>query len=262
MTKIEVKSERITPTRAEEMLNGNIHNRDLRDTHVAYLANEIVTGQWQQNGETIKFAPDGTLLDGQHRLWAVIESKTAVTSLVAYNVPPESFATIDVGLKRTAGDTLKVSGEKHPTVLANAAIAMIKIGRGAMLGGPAVPNHQVKEVLEANPGLRDCVAPVKQAKLHRLLPTGLGVAFYYLFSQKDAALAASWAAAVGSGLGLERENPFYQLREILIKNASSKAKLSRDYIVPITIKAWNLSRDGRSSKQLKWVKGEKFPAIK
>ena len=60
----------ITPELAHEWLGFNTHNRNIRQRIVTAYAADMTGGDWQWNGESIKFAEDGTLLDGQHRLAA------------------------------------------------------------------------------------------------------------------------------------------------------------------------------------------------
>jgi len=53
-------------------------------TRVERIAKQIRQGKWKYNGDTIKIAATGDVLDGQHRLWAIIESKTAVETVIVY----------------------------------------------------------------------------------------------------------------------------------------------------------------------------------
>ena len=52
----------------------------------------------------------GKLLDGQHRLHAVIEAGLPIQSVVVYGMDDEAFRTMDTGKARTGGDTLSVTG--------------------------------------------------------------------------------------------------------------------------------------------------------
>lgn len=253
----------VTPKLAEQWLNGNTHNRALRDPHVAFLASEITGGRWKENGETIKFAPDKQLIDGQHRLFAVIEAGKSIRALVAWNVPRDSFHTIDVGAGRTAGDTLGVDGEEQGPAVAAALMALDDlVSRNGAKPSCRVPNGRVRQLLEENPDIRIAVSDVKQTKLGKILPNGPAAALLYLFKRKDAVLAGVFAQAVATGVGLAGDDPFYQLREMLQRNQKEKAKLPRMYIMAVTIKAWNRARDNRSSKALRWAAAESFPVIK
>jgi hypothetical protein len=105
----------ITPQVAEEFLarsdaaklqyNIEIVNRTLRNTKVAEYARVMRNGLWDgRSHQGIAISPEGFLIDGQHRMWAVSESLATVEMLVTYNVPREVQAVMDDGMRRTAYD--------------------------------------------------------------------------------------------------------------------------------------------------------------
>jgi len=79
----------LTPEKAMEMLDRNKNNRPLSDSHVQRIAGQIRAGKWIFNGDTIKISDDGEVVDGQHRLWACIESKKPIETVIVYGVPRE-----------------------------------------------------------------------------------------------------------------------------------------------------------------------------
>ncbi len=96
---------------AAEWLKRNTHNRPIRKQYVRELKRDLDEGRWDdRTHQGIAFAPDGTLLDGQHRLTAIAESTHSVWMWVSYDVPPETFKVIDQHLRRTGGQILAMSG--------------------------------------------------------------------------------------------------------------------------------------------------------
>ena len=91
--------------------------RGMRRRHVEALAREMTAGRFELNGETIKLSPDGRLLDGQHRLAAVVEADIPVEMTVTRGVAESAFRTIDRGRVRSIGDYLQHSGYKSGTSL-------------------------------------------------------------------------------------------------------------------------------------------------
>ena len=73
---METTIENISPQQAEKMLNSNKGNRKLRDGVVEKYALDMVSGNWTQCPVPISFLQNGDVADGQHRLWAIIESIT------------------------------------------------------------------------------------------------------------------------------------------------------------------------------------------
>jgi len=94
----------VTPREAAQWLehsNGhNRHNRPLSKSYVSYLAREIEVGNWRLTHQGIAFDSDGTLVDGQHRLSAIIEAKKPIQILVTLGLPVERFPIIDRGVAR------------------------------------------------------------------------------------------------------------------------------------------------------------------
>jgi hypothetical protein len=104
----------ITPEVAGVLLGNNVCNRKLRDPYVKVLASEMLSGRWRENtSETIKITKAGVLIDGQHRLHAVIRAKKSIRFLVASGLDAAIMDVIDSGIKRTSGDVLSLRGVKH-----------------------------------------------------------------------------------------------------------------------------------------------------
>ena len=101
----------MTPALAEDLLTHcNTHNRTLADAHVETLANEMRAGRWQLTHQGIALSPNRVLLDGQHRLWAVVMSGVTVPMRIFINEPPEAMAVIDTGKTRSNDQILSLSG--------------------------------------------------------------------------------------------------------------------------------------------------------
>jgi hypothetical protein len=117
---------------AAKLLSNNTRNRSVRRKNVEFFAKEILSGNWKLNAETIKVGRDGTLLDGQHRLYAVVETGMSIQCLLATDLDQDVFDTIDTGARRSAGDTLTVAGEVCGRNLAAALVLCEDILEGNM----------------------------------------------------------------------------------------------------------------------------------
>ncbi len=98
----------ITPEVAASMLKKNTRNRNLRNQYVDSLASDMRNGNWEITPAAISFTSDGYLLDGQHRLAAVVKSGVTIKSAVCYDAP--QTMAVDNGLKRTIADQFKMGG--------------------------------------------------------------------------------------------------------------------------------------------------------
>ena len=103
----------LTPAEAEAMLSHNTRNRNVRVNDVAGYARDMLAGDWQFTAEPIKFDTDGVLIDGQHRLLALVAAgkespDIAVKVIVVRNLEPEAQEALDTGISRCPGDGRRV----------------------------------------------------------------------------------------------------------------------------------------------------------
>lgn len=111
---VTTKVETIGPARAKAYLEKNTSNRPLRKTRVAKYARAMSSGEWRVTNQGIGFNCDGSLLDGQHRLHAIIEAGVPVRMAVTRGLDRESMFGIDVGATRNVSDIARVAGVNRP----------------------------------------------------------------------------------------------------------------------------------------------------
>jgi hypothetical protein len=99
----------ITPEIAKAFLAGNTDNRKLASRTVEVLARDMVNGGWRVTHQCIAISESGLLIDGQHRLSAVVSSGKTVPMYVAYYGGEEKAMglPIDLHKKRSHTDILK-----------------------------------------------------------------------------------------------------------------------------------------------------------
>ena len=108
MEKVEVLE--ITPAKATEMLASNINNRALRPTVVEKYKRDLIDDKWIFGTSMLIFSASGVLLDGQHRLKAIIEANKSAKMIVVTGVSEEALKVIDSGVGRTVADMFKLLG--------------------------------------------------------------------------------------------------------------------------------------------------------
>jgi hypothetical protein len=107
---MEVAIETVTPKKAQQYLNRNKINRDLRSGVVERYSRDMSEGCWTECTAPIVFYDDGDIADGQHRLWAIVESGKTQKFLVARGLPRIAGLNIDTGLGRNLVDAAKIAG--------------------------------------------------------------------------------------------------------------------------------------------------------
>lgn len=262
MKNMKVAMTTITPADAERMLKLNTGNRSVNRQHVAVLAREMTRGRWKVNGDTI--CMNGTrLIDGQHRLLAVVASGVTIQTLLVEGVDSDVFDTKDVGRRRSASDTLAVRGEVETKNLAAALIVVDRYMTGRMSQCVRYTNTEVEELLEKYPNVRGSICKTRETK--RLVPKSVLTACHSLFAQKDSEAADQFVVDLIGGHSLTEGDPVYVLRERLMNNALAKAKLTAPYIMALMVKAWNHRRDDNTIRNLRFRqegdKPETFPVV-
>jgi hypothetical protein len=105
-----VTEERIDPATALRYLESNTINRTLRPGLVGMYAADMRAGKWSLSNDMVVFAEDGSLLNGQHRLRAIVESKTSQLFFVLRNAPRAAMINLDNGATRNIRDNAKIVG--------------------------------------------------------------------------------------------------------------------------------------------------------
>lgn len=258
----------LTPEKATELLEHNGLNRPLGDQHVKRIAAQIVAGKWRFNGDTIKVADTGDVLDGQHRLWAIIEAKKPVETIVVYGIERDAFATIDTLRKpRSGGDVIALAGNsRHRNIIAGALTWLIRWQRKVLVEYKApqnrIENSDIEVAFAENPGMVRAVETAQ--RLRGLANPSIMAFFYYVLTNRDAELADRMIATLENPAGVSLNDPFFRLRTYFTADHHNK----KDALVTIAvaIKAANAAHQDEKVKVLSWrnqgKSPEDFPALK
>jgi hypothetical protein len=221
-------------------------------------------GNWRWNGETVKFSLDGVLLDGQHRLAAIIEADAIIPLLVVRGLPSETQETMDGGVKRKFADVLQLRGEEHYTTLAATTrrVTLWEMGY-RRLSDVTVTNAQMIDTLVKHPELRAHAGEAEHVSRNCALPPSLIGWAMWLFYQLDPEDAQHFFTRLASDERHQSGEPIYELRKAAENSQSVRGSRNVTYLSAITIKAWNVFRDGRTVGILRYRPGganpETFP---
>lgn len=144
---ITAKVELITPEKAAALFDAiPEYQRNLRPTKVAQYASDMELGLWSLNGEPLIIASNGDLIDGQHRIAAIVKANKPIEMMVVRGVEPQAFKTIDKGLARTAADCLKgTPSAKNVATIARAWLAYTSTGKALYAFNNKMSPVQVQE---------------------------------------------------------------------------------------------------------------------
>jgi hypothetical protein len=242
--------ETIDRDRAHYYLELNIRNRPLNQLTVGKYADLYRSRQWILNGEAIVIDDQGRLVNGQHRLEACVQSGQSFDSFVIRGVDPEAFKTYDRPRMRRTQDVLSIECFEHNSALAAVASTVWFWERGRILSQYPTPEPtELLDLCKLRPQLQASAAI--GASSRKILPASIAGSCHYLFSCLDLDDANQFFEQFVSGTGLESGSPILVLRERLIADKASKAKLSTVYRMALVIKAWNAWRHGKPMKALR-----------
>lgn len=257
----------IDPVIATEILHRNNHNRPISDLTVKRYAQMMRQGKWQFNGEPIIIGEDGSLIDGQHRLKAIIDSKSTQEMIVVKGVSKTAYQTIDIGKKRTGADALATHNKdyrKNSAVIA-AAVHNVKEfdedGKWRDERGKRCSHDELISFVEGNKGLLRSVeftASLNGAK--KLIPFSALAALHFLFSRRDVNMCESFFHKLNTGENLTKNDPALLLRNRLIEMRHMGGVFRTREVVPYILKAWEILREGREVTKLR-VDNEYIPRI-
>lgn len=255
----------VTPEMALNWINENREtaNRHLNNTVVAKYASDIANGNWQVNGSSIVFSKDGKLLDGQHRLHAIVKAGKPVQTLVITGVDEIAFETIDTGLKRRVADALHIMGYPQSNALATLAHLTAYFAKhGTLHTGMhyVVPTTQEVLAFVARDGqlMLDAIrqtVPVQRQFTHSSI-----YAFYYMkLGEINVHDRDVFFEQLERGENLQEGDPVYALRRVLGNYAARRNRAPRVIIGAVLVKAWNAFREHRSIKNLSFSATEDYP---
>lgn len=258
----------VTPAMAETWLVLNRHNRIIRPGDVDKYARDMAAGAWKLNGEAVKFSrgPNRVILDGQHRLLAIVQSGVTVDILVIEGLEPQTQDTMDSGVKRTAADVLSLSGERNASILAGIARRVFIWERSGHKSVQTTftptTNNEVISTLHAFPDIRTAAEfTTSIGRGVEMAPSMLGFCFWVL-SRINAAHAATFFEGLATGANLDREDPVLVLRNKLVEARKSQMRTPDHVLISYMFKAWNASRKGQRIRLLRQSPHESFPQPK
>lgn len=240
-----MKIERITPVQAAAWLGDRAANRRLSERRAERIADDIRAGRWKVNGDTVVFDKEGHLIDGQHRLRAIVLANAPVETYVVRGVEPDAFATIDSGRTRSNSDVLSILGKDKPTTLAAAVRYPWLHGAGLLNNMEAVKRlrptrTEVVAAVNAHPFIEDALKTCASAS-DGILRHASYPGIYCIAAEANRALADAFFLALADGLRAKIGSPAFLLRQwIARQRTESPGRQPREYvIVHHLLIAWN-----------------------
>lgn len=234
----------ITPILAQKLLDSSKGNRSIRKMRVDGYAKQMASGEWHDNGDTVRVYADGCLQDGHHRLAAIVKSGVPMRTILVTGITKEAALTVDKGSSRTVADNILFLNQDFGTEISGmmAALARYIILHDTGLtwnlsgGGNAIHTTDDKRIAFISSNREKMLESCRFAKEvvavgNTMLPKSAVAALHYLGCRNDAATTESFLTIVFTGYGIEQGTTADNLRMQLLKCASGTLK----WVVPLRL---------------------------
>jgi hypothetical protein len=258
-----VRIETVTPKKAQGWLAGNVDNRKLRETRVVHLARILSQGEWELTGDAIVFDDQDVLINGQHRLSAVVVAGVAARFVILRGVPTRTQEVMDQNLSRSLADQLQRRGIGMQFVVASALGWLYQFDYTERTGNVhyADPSmrptlRQLLKLFEDNQGLVGESHTVGKLTYYLKTRPGPTLAAKHRLLAVDAEEAEIFFKHLQEGTGLSKNDPIWRLREwcLFDKSTARTAGRAPAYrYLALVFKAWNYWREGQTLQRLNWV---------
>jgi hypothetical protein len=261
----------VTPEMAGQLLKRNPNNRPLDRSLIAQMVSQIRGGSWQVTHQGIALdgpLATGNLVDGQHRLNAILKAGIPTQVLVFEGVPRETFSVLDTGKRRSGGDVLALQGERDTTLL-SATVRHVHLYRtlpsGSWVGsGARLTNNEILAIFQAQAD--DFRNAVKQGRILGkelgLIPTAGATAYFLSVEAAPAARVDEWMRGLITQANLGPDDArlaFIKVMNSLRSGGTQRRRTDTRGQIGLYIKAWNAWVAGKPVKSLRLQKGEKMP---
>ena len=240
----------VTPSLARRLIALNAENNRVKQERlVERYARDMeafnpVTGKrnWREKtGQVIQIATDGTVINGQHRLHAVVKSGQTIRFDLCFGVDPRDIVVVDAHKGRSTNDIIRVSGGRDLSGVGAIVRWVLAWERGQYTGtsGNFTPTPvEIQSRFEQAPELFAAAsARGKDCQNRNLAPQRVAGMAYYLLREIDKGEADDFFDQFVSGLGLTDRSAIYRLRERMIRRRIEK--LTAHHQLALVIKAWN-----------------------
>ena len=206
--------ETIDPKRAKEYLKSNTENRRVRQAWVERLAGMITRGEWFLTHQGIAFSHDGRLIDGQHRLLAIVEANKPAQMMVARDIEEKAYRHIDGGAPRSVADRNRFVEDqglnRKIAALVNIRAKIVRIGGGE--------NPTIDQLDDEFLAFSDAYIAVGKHWMHtvaRITRSEIGAALVS-YAAEHKKKADMFARQLVTGADLHEGHPVLLLREALL----------------------------------------------
>lgn len=166
----------VTPDMAAKLLRHTPNQRPLNLRRVARYAADMTAGAWLENGETVKLDEAGVLVNGHHRMKAVVLSGCSVWMWFMSGVEVSGLETMDAGLPKRISDW-----STHVNAVSGYSICSA-VARFLSNSNKAVDSVRVKNAiwdLIGDDSIQFAISSTRKSRIARAAPACMAVALVH-----------------------------------------------------------------------------------
>ncbi|WP_009964176.1 hypothetical protein [Verrucomicrobium spinosum] len=238
----------LSPETAKAMLARNVRNRKLSDQVVEKYVEEILNDEWRLTPAAVGFDAEGTLVDGQHCLSAIVKAGVTVPMVLTTGLPVASQEKVDRQRRRSLFDALYLSGQVRNRKWVEIATCLARRTVSSN-SGSTPPDSVVKQALETHKVAITAITDFMGEKSVKGISQASFLAAAVLYHEINAEKCLEFMAAIRTGAGLALDHPALRLRKLLmgesVLHSMPRGGANQAYIFRRSVYAMQAHLDGR-----------------
>jgi hypothetical protein len=256
LSDITVAVEIVTREKAYEMMKHNKANRTIRNSHVNALLREIAAHRFYPGIDSICFDIYGNLMNGQHRLRAIIESGIPVKLVIVRNMDPRAMKAFDANQTRKAKDYFAMHGKHYAATVESAARVLMSLKHVAetdktLAHDKILPQQIIDFVDQQHTELFDEAPITGKAGRFLGLPSVI-LAWYHLASRVHPHVADKALHVLESGEQQYENDPLHRFVMRRLQGKREKENRLRDEYLYTLFHCYNLHSSKRELTRIKF----------
>jgi hypothetical protein len=253
----------VTPAMAKKWLENNFRNRPLVEDVVNAYARDMINGVWVPTHQGVAFNDKDEMIDGQHRLHAIVLANKTIRMMVTFGLPSKiegaemtTMDAVDRGRTRSVGDQLTIQhGIRNGSVISQVCASTASLCYGLRTRRLSV--GQTLDIYRSFQGAIDWVI-VHRSKENGLRGAGVLTAFAFalapdgdFFSRHDTCPIAKMYDRLVDGKDLKEGMPVTHLRTFLTSDeAVFLSRSTNRGVAELTLQAILLETKGKKIEKL------------
>lgn len=246
----------VDPATARRWLENNFRNRPISDDVVAAYARDMTNGVWVPTHQGVAFNDRDELIDGQHRLHAIIRSGRTVRMMVTFGLASvieghemTTMDAVDRGRTRSVADQLKIQhGMKDGTIIASICSVL-----GRLCYGQRTRRLSVGQTLEIYRAFESAITFViaRRSKMQGVRSAGVLAGFAFALAAQPGDPIENYYCSLQLGEFPGERSPLRHLLTFLVSDEAKLLNRGTDLgVSELTLQAIYLQLQKRKVEQL------------